>query len=133
MTELRAISRRDFVLAAPSAAAIALLGTSITAGDDRQEAVGGAIDPMQLVAPELRAPLKGMPAFQLPKEIAPAQLAAFRKMPFSPPRRFPTPSVAERMVPGRQGAPDVRVFVVNAKPGDNRPAVVNTHGGGFMP
>jgi acetyl esterase/lipase len=132
MTELRAISRRDFVLSAPSAAAIAMLGASIAAGDDQQKPVGRAIDPMQLVAPELRAPLKGMPTFKLPKEISPAQLASFRKMPFSTLRRFPTPSVAERMVLGRQGSPDVKVFVINAKPGERRPAVLHTHGGGFL-
>src|SRR3984957_18330266 len=130
--DLCAISRRDFVLSAPGAAAIAMWGTSITAGDDQQKAVGRAIDPMQLVAPELRAPLKGMPAFKLPKEISPAQLASFRKMPFSTLRRFPQPSVAERMVPGRQGSPDVKIFVINCKPGERRPAGVHNHGGGFM-
>ena len=130
--DLWRISRRDFVLSAPGAAAIAMLGASIAACDDQQKAVGRAIDPMQLVAPELRAPLKGMPAFKLPKEISPAQLAAFRKMPFSTLRRFPTPSVAERMVPGRQGSPNVKVFVINAKPGERRPAVLHTHGGGFL-
>jgi acetyl esterase/lipase len=132
MTDLRAISRRDFVLAAPSAAAMAMLGASIAVGDDGQKPVGRAIDPLELVAPELRAPLKGMPAFKLPKEISPAQLAAMRKMPFSTLQRFPQPSVAERMVPGHHGSPDVKVFVINAKPGERRPAVLHTHGGGFL-
>src|SRR5580692_256234 len=126
MTDLRAISRRDFVLSAPSAAAMAMLAASIAAGDDQQKPVGRVIDPMQLVDPELRAPLKTMPAFKLPKEITPAQLASLRKMPFTTLGRLPKPSVAERSVPGSHGSPDVKVFVINAKPGERRPAVLHT-------
>lgn len=132
MTDLRAISRRDFVLSVPSAAAMAMLASSIAPGDDQQNTVGRGIDPLQFVDPELRAPLKSMPAFKLPKEMTPAQLAALRQMPFTPPGRLPKPSVAERRVPGRQGSPDVKVFVINAKPGERRPAVLHTHGGGFL-
>jgi acetyl esterase/lipase len=131
MTDLRAISRRDFVLSAPAAAAMAMLAGSFALGEDRQKPVGG-IDPMQLVAPELRAPLKAMPAFKLPKEITPAQLASLRKMPFTALRRLPKPSVAERTVPGRHGSPDVKVFVINSTPGARRPAVLHTHGGGYF-
>jgi acetyl esterase/lipase len=132
MTDLRAISRRDFVLSVPGAAAMAMVAASTVAAKDQQQPVGPGIDPMQLVDPELRAGLKAMPAFKLPKELSPAQLAAFRKMPFTNLRRQPTPSVAERSVPGRQGSPDVKVFVVNAKPGEHRPAVLHTHGGGYF-
>lgn len=132
MTDLRAISRRDFVLAAPGAAAMALFAASIAAGEDQPKPVGRGIDPMQLVDPELRAPLRMMPPFKLPKEITPAQLAALRKRPFTNVQRLPSPAVAERMVPGRHGSPDVKVFVINAKPGERRPAVLHTHGGGFL-
>ena len=111
---------------------MAMFARSIAVGEDRPNPVGRGIYPMQLVDPELRAPLKAMPAFKLPKEISPAQLASLRKMPFSTLQRLPKPSVAERMVPGRQGAPDVKVFVINAKPGEHRPAVLHTHGGGFL-
>src|SRR3984957_14484287 len=132
MTDLCAISRRSFVLSAPAAAAMAMLAPSLAAGDDRQKSIGRAIDPMQLVDPELRAPLKAMPAFKLPKEFTPAQLGSQRKMPFTTLRRLPKPSVAERSVPGRRGSPDVKVFVINAKPGERRPAVLHTHGGGYV-
>ena len=118
-------------ISAPGAAAIAMLGASIAACDDQQKAVGRAIDPMQLVAPEL-CPAERDAGVQAAEGDLPAQLAAFRKMPFSTLRRFPTPSVAERMVPGRQGSPNVKVFVINAKPGERRPAVLHTHGGGFL-
>jgi acetyl esterase/lipase len=132
MTDLSGISRRDFMLAAPGAAALGLLAASIAAGDDRQKPVGHGIDPMQLVDPELRARLKAMPAFKLPTEFTSDQLASLRKMSFTTQPRLATPSVAERMVPGRHGAPDVKVFVINAKAGERRPAVLHTHGGGYV-
>jgi acetyl esterase/lipase len=39
---------------------------------------------------------------------------------------------AERRIPGRNGAPDVRIYIVNAKPGLARPALLHTHGGGYI-
>src|SRR5580704_10512378 len=132
MTDLRAISRRDFVLSAPGAAAMAMLAASVAAEDGQPKPVARGIDPMQLVDPQLRSRLKAMSAFKLPKEFTPAQLASLRKMPFTTLRRLPKPSVAERRVTGRQGSPDVKVFVINAKPGERRPAVLHTHGGGFV-
>ncbi len=50
----------------------------------------------------------------------------------------PVPAVAdaapavERMIPGPEGAPEVRVFVIGAMPGGRRPAVLHIHGGGFI-
>ena len=37
-----------------------------------------------------------------------------------------------RVVPGRKGQPEVTVYVVNARPGAARPAILHTHGGGFV-
>jgi acetyl esterase/lipase len=111
---------------------MAMVARSIAAGDDQPKPVGRRIDPMQLVDPQLRALLKAMPAFKLPGEFTPAQLAAIRKVRFSTLPQLPKPSVAERLVPGRQGAPEVKVFVINAKPGARRPAVLHTHGGGYV-
>src|SRR5579863_4445511 len=128
---MREISRRDFVLSAPSAAAMAMLAASIARGDGEHKSVGRRIDPMELVDPELRAQLKKMPTFKLTGEITPAQLATFRKLQVPQPP-LPHPPVAERTVPGRNGSPDVKVFVINAKPGEHRPAVLHTHGGGFV-
>jgi acetyl esterase/lipase len=36
------------------------------------------------------------------------------------------------MVPGPKGAPDVRVYVINAVAGASRPAILHMHGGGFI-
>ncbi|HYD06176.1 MAG TPA: alpha/beta hydrolase [Reyranella sp.] len=37
-----------------------------------------------------------------------------------------------RAIPGGLGRPEVGVVVVNAKPGASRPAILHTHGGGFV-
>jgi acetyl esterase/lipase len=37
----------------------------------------------------------------------------------------------ERLVPGMPSQPDVVVYVVNARPGEARPAILHIHGGGF--
>ena len=36
------------------------------------------------------------------------------------------------MIPGGRGQPDVLIYIVNAAPGQARPAIVSMHGGGFV-
>jgi acetyl esterase/lipase len=44
-----------------------------------------------------------------------------------------SPPYEERSIPGAKGAPDVRVFVINAAAGDRkRPAILHIHSGGFV-
>jgi acetyl esterase/lipase len=130
------ITRRDFVRAASTTTALAALPVLETIATASQAAAKStsSVDPMALVNPELRPALQDMlKAFPIPKgEVTPAQLAALRKMNFGQKPRLQQPSVAERSVPGRGGAPDVRVFVINAKAGERRPAILHTHGGGFV-
>ena len=38
----------------------------------------------------------------------------------------------KRAVQGSRGQPDVTVYLINASPGSRRPAIVHTHGGGFV-
>lgn len=40
--------------------------------------------------------------------------------------------VAARQVRVGRGAPDVTVYVINARPGGSRPGILHTHGGGFV-
>jgi len=40
--------------------------------------------------------------------------------------------VVEKRIPVPGGAPPVAVYLVNAKPGASRPAIVHTHGGGYF-
>jgi acetyl esterase/lipase len=37
-----------------------------------------------------------------------------------------------RVIPVGKGQPEVAIYIVNAKPGANRPAILHTHGGGFV-
>ncbi len=45
---------------------------------------------------------------------------------------LPDVSAEERMIPGPAGAPQVRIYVINAKAGGNRPGILHTHGGGHI-
>lgn len=85
------------------------------------------------VDPELRAM---MPALQQATEAMGrptlAGLAAARKaQSFAPP--LGQPAWAERLIAGPGGS-ELRVLVINAKPaaGASRPAILHTHGGGFI-
>src|SRR5215471_10211141 len=134
---MKNITRRNFVRAASTAAALTVLPASNAIGAVAQSASKGKslIDPMDLVNSELRPPLQMFLKMPLPKfevELNPAQLATLRKMDFGQKPRLQQPSVTERMVPGRGGAPDVRVFVINSKAGERRPAILHTHGGGYF-
>ena len=48
------------------------------------------------------------------------------------PKPLPDVPVSKRSVPGTSGAPDVTVYVINAKSGDRRGGILHTHGGGFV-
>ncbi|MCB2076814.1 MAG: alpha/beta hydrolase [Novosphingobium sp.] len=37
-----------------------------------------------------------------------------------------------KIIPGGKGQPDVELYVVNSRPGERRPAILHTHGGGFV-
>jgi acetyl esterase/lipase len=59
---------------------------------------------------------------------------ASRNRPAGPPpaeRQADVP-VSEQMIPGPKAAPQVKVFVINAKAGTSRPGILHTHGGGFI-
>lgn len=90
------------------------------------------IDPLSLVNPELRGPLERWRNDPGDYPINATNLARVRKLSeaSSP---LPTPRYEERSIPGPKGAPDVRVFVINAAAGERRrPVVLFIHGGGFI-
>ena len=132
---MKDVTRRDFLLKASSAAALAAMTPKVVTGST-QAAAPKSTDPMALVNPELRAGLRGiMQAMSLPKVddvVTPAQLAALRKFSPGQTQRHQQPPVDERKVSGRSGAPEVRVFVINAKEGQRRPAILHAHGGGYV-
>lgn len=85
-----------------------------------------------LVDPELRTMAQQMMAAPFPP-MSDATLPTMRKgmqQWLKPPR--PGIPIVEKHIPGPTGGPDVHLFIVNAKPGSMRPAILHTHGGGFI-
>ena len=125
------VTRRSFGLLATAA------GASLTA--DRVSALvapntgpsGAPFDPTPYVHPALRSyvgPMLGATS----ADLSDYTLAQARSR---PPLLAPlaSPTFAERTVPGPRGAPDVRVYVVNARANERpRPAILHIHGGGFV-
>lgn len=90
------------------------------------------IDPLSLVNPELRGPLEAWIKDTGDAPITARNLAQVR---ISGAATAPKPALPfeERWIPGAKGAPDVRVFVINAAAKERpRPAILHTHGGGFV-
>ncbi len=129
--------------------AVSVSVVAITLGGDAQCASGQPMptaaqpadsaappDLMQFVNPELRAGLatlmKTMPGGgmdSLTAEMLPQVRAGAEK--YTQPV-LPEPIPRERMIPGIKGSPDVHVYVIGAKSGVTRPAVLYIHGGGFI-
>jgi len=93
-----------------------------------------AADDLSFVDPELRASARAM--VELMRTLPPpstATLPALRAggARFAPPRLADI-GVEERRAPVGKGNPDVGLFVINARKGGNRPAILHTHGGGYI-
>jgi acetyl esterase/lipase len=93
------------------------------------------IDPKDLVAPELG------PALEIVLQLFPQNPGAMTQESIDAMRArgaamakplLDAPRVEERLIPGRAGAPDVKVHVINANPAVVRPAILHMHGGGFV-
>lgn len=93
-----------------------------------------AADPLALVDPELRPVarriLQSGPSLPTLSAATVAQSRLAMKQ-FQRPVLDTVP-VSERRVPGSNGQPDVLVYIVNSRPGVARPAILHTHGGGFV-
>ena len=88
------------------------------------------------IAPELReAARKAIGFSKLMGAINEQSVLASRKDgsggPPAPERLADVP-VTEQSIPGAKGAPDVKLFVINAKAGTSRPGILHTHGGGYI-
>ena len=90
------------------------------------------LDPMSLVAPEFRKAAAEI-ALQEAGNSPPtrASIAEIRNSPFFADVE-PLPDVEhfERRAPVGAGHPDVQLYIINARPGGRRPAILHTHGGG---
>lgn len=124
------ISRRTFAGMGGMAALAALLPNARLFAQP-SSVTGG--DPLAHVAPEFRPAARRMLSMGSPPELTNASLAGVRARAsrFDTPARSDVP-VEEHMVPVGSGIPPVQIYVVNAKPGARRPAILHTHGGGFI-
>jgi acetyl esterase/lipase len=124
---MNTISRRQFGLFA---------GAGVLAAASRAyagAAVAPAFDPTPYVHPELRPLMAQIRKVVSGEPLTSATLAARRKMNYMRPPQA-APAYVERMIPGRKGDPDVRVYVINAGAAGAAPraAILHTHGGGFV-
>lgn len=93
------------------------------------------IDPLALVDPELLPIAKRLLDASAQLRLSDDSLGQFRKggglLPPPPP---PSDSIPfeERAIAVPGGAPDVRVFIVNAKRDSLRPGILHMHGGGYV-
>lgn len=90
--------------------------------------------PMHLIHPELRDVVPMVEQFA--KAMSPLNRTNLEKL-RKPNPMFSQPPLAtvpheKRMIAGGKGQPDVAIYIINAKPGTNRPAILHTHGGGYV-
>ncbi|PCI53330.1 MAG: alpha/beta hydrolase [Alphaproteobacteria bacterium] len=92
------------------------------------------IDPLNYVDPELRSIARQMLEGSGSNVINAGNLQELRPLGqnYAPPILKSVPYV-KRIVPSSKGLPEVTVFVINAdKKGKSRPAILHTHGGGYI-
>lgn len=125
---MNSITRRQFGLFSGAGAVSLLCGARSLA---KEAPAAAAFDPTPYVHPELRPFVKPMLSFT-PPTFTTDMLANARKNSFGLPP-LAEPSWQEKMIPGSNGAPAVRIFIVNGTPGSAlRPAILHIHGGGFI-
>jgi len=89
---------------------------------------------LSFVNPELRpfAAMMMQQAAGFPDPTRETLPAARKGMAGMLPPPAPSPAYTKRAIKGLAGAPDVTVYVINAQHGQHKPAIVHTHGGGFI-
>jgi acetyl esterase/lipase len=128
---MQGINRRDF---ARLAGAAVVTGLALRSGIGFAQAGADArLAALDYVDPELRPAARQILATSgQTGSFNDDTLKAMRAgTPPSPPLLADVPT-AEVRVPARGTLPEVIVYVVNSKPGENKPAILHTHGGGYI-
>jgi acetyl esterase/lipase len=124
------MSRRTFTLAAGGALACAAFGASVQAMTQQQDA---AAESLHFLDPELREGARLVQKTGPREGFNEKTLAAARaSTPSSSESLVAQIPVSERRIPGRRGMPDVTTYLVNSDPNVMRPAILHTHGGGYI-
>ena len=121
-------SRRDFAALSAAAAITACLCDSLSAAT-------GAEPPLELLAnvdPELRSAARKLLSGPSGPPLDRNYLNIRKSIRDNARAPRPDIPVTQREIPVPGGAPNVSVFVINAKPGASRPAILHTHGGGYV-
>lgn len=91
-----------------------------------------ADDPLAHLDPELVPAARQVIAQSEGAEWTSAALARIRAGTPPAPPPLPDVPVQELRVPVGPGQPPVRIFVINARPGTQRPGILHMHGGGYI-
>jgi acetyl esterase/lipase len=121
------INRREWLVG--SAAVAALSATPV-----RSATPVIRTTPLNLVHPDLRPMLPQIEKYgAMQPPLTRTSLAALRQ-PNPLFSRAPSADVPweRRVVPVGKPHPDVALYIINAKPGTSRPAILHTHGGGYV-
>ena len=129
------MNRREFAMLGVGALAAAVMPVrSMTAAMAASTpAAGAGADALKYVDPALQAAaretLKFAPITSIDAKVLKEMRGMSEKFAGA---RLPDVPVQEQHVPVGGGAPDVTVYVINARPGDRRPGILHTHGGGYI-
>ena len=89
--------------------------------------------PPHLIHPELRATVPMIEKFASGPAFNRANLVQIRKGSGAWQQKpLDTVPYERRVIPVGKPHPDVAIYIVNAKPGTKRPAILHTHGGGYV-
>jgi len=128
---MQRLTRRELIAGSLAASTLALISPVSSA---RGATVGGSADPFWFVHPELRPAAKQLQAMvQTFPPFSIETLPQVRQVnaKFERPLLADVPCI-QRVIPGPSGAPDVTVYVINARSGTRRGGILHTHGGGFI-
>lgn len=129
------LTRRQFGIAGLGAAGALSMAASCAAIEHQTDALSPSPpqDLLSHVDPELRGIAARMLENGPPPSYSAESLKSTRGFgaAFAPPR-LPDIAVSEEFARLPGDAPDVKLFVINAKPGTSRPAILHSHGGGYI-
>ncbi|MRX36341.1 alpha/beta hydrolase [Aminobacter sp. MDW-2] len=123
------LNRRELAAMSFSALMLATGARAEAASPTVGPAAGAAIDPLDLVDPELRPILDHIP----PLDLGMDTLQAVRGAQFPPALPLPAIQPQDRFIQGGAGNPRLRVVVLDPAPqAAAKPAILHIHGGGLV-